>query len=257
MKTLAVLFFLVVHSFSYAQLRYTKLVLEPGQVFSFGQSDILVVDTLIMNDSSGIVLNTLKAENYLHAKVLVIGKNCFFQGSGREGKSGRNGKAGISSVGPCKSGTNGENAGRGEDGTNGIDLLLYLKEITIESPLTVTLDGGKGGNGGLGGEGGSAGSGTIHCKGGDGGNGGSGGDGGFGGNGGKLIIHGAAEVQRIFSGKIKATLRGGQFGKGGRGGYSGYGGLGPAGKNGRNGMQGNDGKDGSLGNYGSLQFRVN
>lgn len=254
MKFYVLLFLVLVYSAACAQLRYTKLVLEPKQSFSFGQSDILVVDTLIMKDSSSIVLNINKIENYLHAKVIRIGKNCFIDGKGTDGKAGRNGRVGESYMAPCKSGTNSGDAVRGEDGKHATNLLIYLKDIKMDGPLTILLEGGKGGNGGNGGEGGSGGSGTIHCNGGDGGSGGQGGDGGYGGNGGKLVLHGPISFQQSLVGKIKVKLNGGQFGKGGRGGYSGSGGLGPKNKNGRNGLQGTDGKDGSLGNYGGISY---
>ncbi len=257
MKFFGALFFVLLCFCAQAQLRYTKLVLQPKEVFSFGASDILVVDTLIMMDSSSLVLNKTKKENYLHAKVMRIGKNCFIDGNGSNGKAGKAGRAGDSSIGPCRSGTNGEDATRGGDGLHGLDLLIYAKDIKITGQLSVLLVGGNGGNGGMGGEGGSAGSGTIHCKGGDGGNGGKGGDGGIGGNGGKLVVHVPIGFQDMVAPKIKVNVRGGQFGKGGRGGYSGAGGLGPRGKSGRNGLQGSDGNDGSLGNYGVQSFADN
>lgn len=254
MKFYTLLFFVLVTTVAHAQLRYSKLVLEPKQSFSFGQSDILVVDTLIMKDSSSLVLNINKMENYLHARVIRMGKNCFIDGRGTDGTAGRNGRAGDSFMAPCKGGTNGGDGVRGEDGKHATNLLIYLKETKIDGPLTILLEGGKGGNGGNGGEGGSGGSGTIHCNGGDGGNGGKAGDGGFGGNGGKLVLHGPISFQQSLAGKIKAKLNGGQFGRGGRGGYSGSGGAGPRNKNGRNGLQGTDGKDGSLGNYGNISY---
>jgi hypothetical protein len=254
MKFYILMILLLVHTVVHAQLRYTKLVLEPKQSFSFGQSDILVVDTLIMKDSSSIVLNKSKIENYLHARVIRLGKNCFIDGRGASGRPGKNGRAGESFAAPCKSGTNGGDATRGDDGKHATNLLIYLNEIKVDGQLTILLEGGNGGNGGQGGEGGSAGSGIIHCNGGNGGNGGPGGDGGFGGNGGKLTIHGPISFQQSVKGKIVTKLNGGQFGKGGRGGYSGYGGLGPKNKNGKNGLQGIDGKDGSLGNYGNLNY---
>lgn len=253
-------FFILLIAFSIsanAQLRFTKLVIQSGETFSFGQSDILVVDTLIMNDSSGIVLNKLNAENYLHVKVAVIGRYCFIDGNGIAGKPGTNGKKGISSAGPCKSGTNGGDAADGEKGLDGVDLLVYLQKVSIQGSITINLHGGRGGDGGNGGEGGSAGSGTVHCKGGNGGNGGKGGQGGYGGDGGSLTIHGPTSLHSLLENNVKLSAKGGQFGKAGRGGYSGYGGLGPRGKTGNNGLQGADGYDGSLGNNGRMNLVEN
>jgi hypothetical protein len=237
-----------------AQLRYTKLVLESKQVFSFGVSDILVADTLIMGDSSRLVLNNSKAENYLHAKVLIVGRGCSIDGNAMPGTTGRSGKPGASFNAPCKAGADGEPGASGTPGNKGVDLLVYIKTVDINSALKVSINGGRGGHGGIGGDGGGGGSGTVHCKGGNGGKGGRGGDGGNGGNGGALKINGPLLVKLMLEGKIVLQSRGGQFGNGGSGGVSGYGGLGPSGKYGSNGPQGEDGTDGSLGVNGSLSF---
>jgi hypothetical protein len=79
---------LVVVSISQAQIHVNRLIIKKGESFSFNESDIVVADTLIMEDSSSIVLNRLKKENYLHTKVLIVGKNCSIQGNGVNGKAG-------------------------------------------------------------------------------------------------------------------------------------------------------------------------
>jgi hypothetical protein len=249
------LFFLLFISFaSVAQLRYTKLVIEQGQVFSYAQSDILVADTLIMRDSSSIVLNHLKKENYLYAKVAIIGKGCSIKGDADHGKQGTAGRVGSSSAAPCKSATNGEDAQPGSHGGHATRLLIYIKDIQINNPILISLSGGNGGHGGKGGDGGSAGAGTIHCKGGDGGHGGKGGQGANGGNGGVLVLNLPLSEQTKLKQQLRVFLKAGNYGRGGRGGYSGSGGLGPRGKDGRNGLQGEDGIDGVPGAEGTITY---
>ncbi len=237
-----------------AQLRYTKLIIEPGQTFSYAQSDILVADTLIMKDSSDIVLNNLKKENYLYAKVAIIGKGCSIKGNAAHGNAGAGGRAGSSSSAPCKDATNGEDAQAGTDGGHATSLQVYIKHIEIDHPILISLAGGNGGNGGKGGDGGSAGAGTIHCNGGDGGNGGKGGHGANGGNGGGLVLNLPLTAQLKLKQQLRVFLKAGTFGRGGRGGYSGSGGLGPRGKHGRNGLQGEDGFDGASGTDGVISY---
>lgn len=240
--------------FSHAQIHVSKLVIRANEKFSFDQSDIVVADTLIMEDSSSIVLNRLKKENYLHTKLAIIGKGCSIEGFGVQGKPGRTGISGDSPLGPCRSGTNGRNGTRGLDGTTGVNLFLYLEKITFKGDLAIHLNGGNGGNGGIGGEGGGGGSGTVHCNGGDGGNGGNGGNGANGGNGGLLTIHCPINLKTLVDTKIISNNHGGEFGKGGRGGYAGSAGLGPSKKNGKGGVAGSEGVDGIHGKSGSVSI---
>lgn len=243
---------MVVVFFSHAQIHVSKLVIKAKQKYSFGESDIIVADTLIMEDSSSIVLNRLKTENYLHSKVTIIGKHCFIEGGGINGKIGRPGRPGDSPVGPCKSGTDGTPGVRGLDGTSGVNLFLYLESVTIKGLLTIDLHGGDGGEGGKGGEGGSGTSGTVHCKGGNGGLGGNAGNGANGGKGGSLTVNCPSGNKELISSHLKIYNRGGKFGKGGRGGYPGSAGLGP--KSGKPGMPGAEGVDGQLGKNGSISI---
>jgi len=240
-----------------AQIHVNKLIIKSGQNFSFNESDIVVADTLIMEDSSSIVLNRLKKENYLHTKVAIIGKNCSIQGNGINGNPGRSGKPGASPLGPCKSGTNGTQGGRGLDGTLGINLFLYLEKVTMKGQWIIDLRGGNGGSGGKGGDGGTGTSGTVHCKGGDGGAGGNAGNGSNGGNGGSLTILCPANVKELLSKEIKIKNSGGTFGVGGRGGYPGSAGLAPNRKNGKPGMPGVEGLDGGPGKNGVVSIVQN
>ncbi len=238
---------------SNAQIHLSKLIIKSNETFSFGTSDILVADTLIMQDSSAILLNRLKKENYLHVKVAIIGKQCVIDGSGFAGKPGRNGKSGETSFGPCKNGTVGFNGTRGLGGAKGVDLLIYFTEVDLAGKLTINLAGGNGGDGGLGGQGGDGGTGTVHCAGGNGGNGGEGGEGGSGGEGGVLAVHCSALLKNKIRESLNVNNRGGQFGLGGRGGFSGYAGLAPTSKGrGKAGVEGATGADGALGNNGTF-----
>lgn len=251
---ISVFAWMFVFSISYSQIHVSRLVIKAKQKYSFGESDIVVADTLIMEDSSSIVLNSLKKENYLHTKVAIIGNYCSIQGGGINGNKGRVGRPGDSPVGPCKSGANGTQGGRGLDGTSGINLFLYLEKVTMEGFLTIDLRGGDGGSGGKGGDGGTGTSGTVHCKGGDGGLGGNAGNGANGGNGGSLTVYYPANLKDLLSNNLKIKNHGGSFGRGGRGGYPGSAGLGPNRKNGKPGMPGVEGIDGQIGKNGIVSL---
>ena len=247
---------IVVFSSSLAQVHVSRLIIKANQKYLFDQTDIVVADTLIMEDSATIVLNPLKRENYLHTKVMIIGKHCTIQGSGLKGSGGRAGRAGNSPVGPCKSATKGTAGGRGLDGTSGVNLFLYLDKVTMKTPLIIDLHGGDGGDGGKGGEGGSGTSGTVHCIGGDGGLGGNAGNGANGGAGGSITVHCPATQKTFLEENLSIKNYGGRYGKGGRGGYPGSAGLSPK-KNGKPGMPGAEGLDGGLGKNGTFTIVEN
>ncbi len=256
-RVVGVLGLMVVVSFAHAQIHASKLIIKTKQHYFFDHSDIIVADTLIMEDSSRIVLNRLKKENYLHTKVAIIGKGCSIEGFGVNGKPGRTGRAGNSPVGPCKSGTNGDAGGRGLDGTAGVNLFLYLEKVTMKGLLTISLYGGEGGNGGNGGEGGSGTSGTVHCNGGEGGSGGNAGNGANGGDAGMLTVHCPESLKQLLDKNLNFKNHGGRGGEGGRGGYLGYGGLGPPGKNGKPGLPGTEGNEGQFGKSSTLSIVQN
>src|SRR5258708_5051623 len=170
----------------YSQLRVTKLVLDPGEKFDIEKSDILVVDTLVMQDSSSILLNLSKKDNFIHAKEVLIGSNCSIIGHGANGKAGSPGQIGTTLRAPCRSGQPGTNASAGIAGQNAVNLSLYFDNLKISGSLIINLNGGDGGDGGKGGNGGDGGSGARVCVAGDGGRGGNGANGGGGGKGGKV-----------------------------------------------------------------------
>lgn len=256
----AVLAFSGFSLYAFSQIRTEKLVIKPREVFKIDpQSDILVVDTLVMMDSSTILLNPLRQENYIRAKVIIAGRATSIMGNGANGANGRNGRPGTVASGPCKNATDGSPGGAGLSGVNGINLFLYFEKLVINGQLNIILTGGRGGNGGTGGVGGDGSSGTVHCNGGNGGNGGAGGQGGDGGGGGNLIIQSAqALTVKEWAGK-KLIIKnyGGTPGLGGKRGNQGSAGLGPSRKNGKDGLPGIDGINGNRGKDGLVTFQTN
>jgi hypothetical protein len=242
-----------------SQIRVTKLVIKPHQIYEIGQSDILVADTLVMMDSSRLVLNQLKPENYIRAQIAIFGNNCVIEGKGIKGQDGRDGRNGDTPLGPCRDGGDARNGGRGLDGGTGVNLYLYFEELINKNKLIVDLTGGNGGNGGNGGIGGGGGPGTVHCKGGNAGNGGNGGDGGNGGRGGVLTISCTLcnDVRSLVSQHFIVRTGGGGFGYGGRAGYAGGPGISPTRNNGTKGAVGTDGTNGKSGEKGALNFDIN
>jgi len=258
-KTLILILFLLPVTLL-AQIRVGTLVIKKNEVYDIWQSDILVADTLIMLDSSRLVLNKLKRENYLRVQTAIFGNHCVIDGRGIDGKPGRDGKPGLSPSVPCSSGQPGTNGGRGLDGAPGINLFLYLERITLNGTLIIDLRGGEGGKGGNGGNGGGGSPGTVHCLGGDGANGGNAGPGGNGANGGTLTLNGAiASWMKDMIGKKQIVVRitGGYAGPPGRAGYRGPAGLGPARKNGKDGLPGTESASGKSGNQGTINFESN
>ncbi len=241
------------------QIRLTKLVLKPKQVYEIKESDILVVDSLIMQDSSTIILNKLKHDNFIHAKVAVFYRGAVVDGHGATGIPGRKGRPGNSPMSPCTSGTAGTMGSEGTNGGNGVNVSFYFSEILIRGNVTIDVSGGAAGDGGDGGVGGGGGPGTRLCKGGSGGQGGAGANGGNGGNAGSVsfICPKIPELRLMLGEKIIVRNYGGDRGIGGTGGAGGYSGLSALqdskmdGKHGRKGVKG---ADGFAGKPGSVNF---
>jgi hypothetical protein len=258
-RVFPVLFLLLMACASFAQVRVSKLVIEKKDTFELANSDILVADTLIMKDSSRLVLNKLKKENYIRAQVVIFGTNCVIDGRGLEGKPGTDGKPGSTPFGPCANGTPGRNGGRGLDGTPGINLFLYIEDVKLEGKLLIDLSGGNGGRGGNGGSGGGGSPGTVHCYGGDGGNGGNAGQGGNGADGGTLTLSSKKNpnIQNLIGSQINVYTHGGLPGDQGKVGSRGPAGLGPSRKNGKNGEPGMEAPNGFAGINGKVNFEKN
>ena len=220
---------------------------------------IIVADTLIMMDNSRLILNAQKAENFLRAKVAIIGKNCKIEGKGQDGLRGKTGKAGSSHTGPCRDGLPAENGSDGQPGDDGVGLYFYVENLKVDGKLVIDLSGGNGGEGGTGGRGGDGNPGTLHCNGGNGTNGGIGGRGGNGGNSGNLLLSTPilGKAQEWMETMIIYDRKGGEGGRGGKGGYPGLKGLGPSNNNGKEGNPGVSGEPGEQGKIGSLTFEMN
>jgi hypothetical protein len=250
-----------IHS-CYSQIRLSKLVITENQIYTIKASDILVVDTLIMRDSSTIVLAHEKKDNFMHGKHIVIGNGCKIIGRGEDGAPGKNGLKGITGNGPCRDGLNGRGATGGMHGEDGINLFIYCSDIKINGHLTIDLNGGDGGDGGHGGEGGGGSPGTRVCTGGNGGIGGNGSSGGNGGNGGNLLIDckDCPDLRAWVHRTITVKSFGGNAGVGGEGGPGGMPGLNPSGNSamdGQRGARGKSGANGVAGKSGAINFERN
>jgi len=237
------------------QIRLTKLSLKEGEKYLIQASDILVVDTLVMADSSQVVLNMDKKDNFIHAKIAIIGIGCSINGGGVKGTDGTKGIHGVDQLSPCRSGGPGQDGTQGLDGNNGNNLFIYSDDLQINGSLTINLNGGDGGDGGKGGQGGGGGPGTRVCSGGDGGSGGSGSRGGHGGNGGNLTINclRCPDYQVWIGSRLHIKNYGGFGGIGGEAGRGGLAGLGPV-RDGKNGLRGYHGEEGENGKNGAIFF---
>jgi hypothetical protein len=247
---------------AFAQIRIDKLVVPAKNVYKITTTDIIVVDTLIMNDSSTIELNTAKKENFIHAKHFIARNGARIMGVGEKGTHGKDGSRGNTPDGPCIDGTPGHHGTGGSHGDSGVNLFMYLNQLTITGSLTIDLRGSDGGDGGNGGQGGGGSMGTRVCIGGTGGPGGNGGTGGNGGNGGSLTI--ASKDSDYLRGLLGHQLIvknyagfGGVGGEAGAGGLAGLGAQGMTSKDGRIGQRGRKGLDGLTGKEGAINFERN
>lgn len=259
-RTVAAVFLVICAGMSYGQVRLGTLVLKPKEIYELKGSDILVVDTLIMMDSSILLLNKLKPENFIHAKKIVFHRGSLIDGKGVHGLPGRNGRPGTSSSGPCTEGGTGKIGTDGTNGGNGVHLFISFSDIVSREVATIDVSGGDAGDGGSGGNGGGGGSGTRLCEGGSGGKGGLGANGGRGGNGGTITFHATRipELRFMLGERIIIRNYGGNPGSAGDGGGGGYPGISPTGKSsldGKQGKKGMNGKDGTAGKTGAINFQ--
>ncbi len=246
----------------FSQVRMDRLIIQKNEKFVLKGSDIIVVDTLIMYDSSKLFLNTAKEDNFIHAKLIQVGKGVSIIGKGKDGIDGKPGVNGYTAVGPCKNGTPGRMGTRGTSASNGVNLFLYFDKLIIAGSLLFELSGGDGGDGGDGGNGGGGSPGTRLCQGGTGGIGANGAIGGNGGNGGNLTLtcNNCQDLRTWLGSKILVRTYGGNAGLGGNGGRGGLAGLVSAGNNSKDGDQGangNPGESGESGKTGAINFEQN
>lgn len=246
----------------FGQIRMSKLEVPAGETFTMRGTDIIVVDTLVMGDSSSIQLNRQRPDNYIHAKVFTAGKGTRILGQGTRGFYGKDGANGITIDGPCRDGTTGRNGTNGTNGSNGTNLFLYFTNFSVKGSLTIDISGGDGADAGKGGLGGGGSPGTRVCVGGTGGRGGDGGNGGNGGNGGVLTISckECPDLRAWLGNKLIVRSYPGFGGLGGDGGGGGLAGLGSGGDtsmDGKIGQRGRKGVDGIGGKQGAINFERN
>ncbi len=240
---------------AFAQLRFDALILKPKEIYKITESDILVVDSLVMGDSSTIMLDMTKKESFLHFKVMQIGNGCSIVGRGNDGLKGQDGIKGKNGNGPCADAFNGSNGSKGSAGMPGSNLSVYLSRINLLGSLTIDVAGGDGGEGGKGGNGGNGTGGTRICRGGDAGNGGNGGDGAKGGAGGIVRLFCkdcATNLVSLENTKLFLKVFSGNVGDGGQEGSAGNPGMGA--NEGKIGKDGIPGKVGALGVKGSYRL---
>lgn len=228
-------------------------------MYTIKESDIILVDELIMEDSSTLILNSSRPENYLHFRSVTFNKACKIDGRGVTGLKGRKGRDGASPLNPCTDGGAGMPGTDGTYGGKGTNVFIYLSDIKMKGSLNIDVSGGDGGDGGIGGNGGGGGPGTRICKGGDGGISGDGSAGGNGGNSGTVsfIAPAIPELRNMVGDKISVNTYGGNGGIGGEPGARGMPGLSPVGNSkfdGRAGKKGVRGKDGAKGNPAAILF---
>src|SRR6185295_18739821 len=110
------------------QIRLNTLTVGPHEVYELRNTDVMVIDTLILRDSARIILNSLKADNFIHLKKLVVGRGSAIVGKGEPGIPGTVGTAPVTAGGPCRDGSPGQPGTPGTMGTNAVNLLLYVDE---------------------------------------------------------------------------------------------------------------------------------
>lgn len=238
------------------QVRTVKLVIPSDSVYQLQKSDILVADTLIMNNGSKLLLNSAIPDNFLYVRHLIVQGEVQIIGAGATGPDGRVGRKGQNTGAPCSKGGDGLPGSKGLNGRNGTNLNLTVESFIIQGSIKINLNGGDGGKGGDGGNGGIGSNGTLVCKGGNGGNGANGQPGGDGGKGGNLIIKNQAgnPLKLLVGQKLFITTFGGLSGPGGKGGAFGNGGEGPQKGKGSHGVSGTAAPPGKKGESGNVIF---
>src|SRR5258705_5300690 len=103
-------FFLLV-SICWSQVRLNKLVIEAKEKYQILGTDIMVLDTLVMNDSSSIILNPSKLDNFIHLKKIAsFGKACMIFGHGISGIPGKQEDDGLTQSATFRNGSAGKEA---------------------------------------------------------------------------------------------------------------------------------------------------
>lgn len=254
-KWVGILLLTLVAAQAIGQIRLDRLEIKARQSYIIEESDVLVVDTLIMRDSSRLVLNKNKKENIINVKLLIANHGTRIVGHGANGEAGQAGANGQRQNAPCQVGGIAGEGATGGNGADGLNLSLYVNQLVITGSLFIDLNGGNGAPGGKGGRGGDGGGGTRVCRGGNGGAGGKGGNGGNGGKGGNLNMRctQCQDLHLLQGHQFIINNYGGFAGVGANGGNGGLAGLGPS-QEGRNGKKGLPGANGVAGKQGTVSF---
>lgn len=194
------IFFLLLASVAHAQ---PSLKVERGVWFQL-TGDTFLLDSLVMQDSSVLLLDTRHKSCLIRANYFSIGKNVKIKGNGRDGGDGRDGGEGIQEAldVPGKDGNR---------GTPGINLTMNFSNLELQDVLEISLYGGRGGKGGVGGNIIKRAPKNLSET----PNQGHGGNGGEGGNGGDMIISCPYDLEKIMKDKIVIDSHGGSGGNSG------------------------------------------
>lgn len=195
------IFFLLLTSVVHAQ--QPSLKVKRGVWFQL-KGDTFLLDSLIMEDSSMLLLDTRYKSCFIRIKYFSIGNNVKIIGNGRDGDNGRDGGEGSLEAldVPGKDGNH---------GTHGINLTLNFSNLELQSALEIYLYGGRGGKGGTGGNIIKRAPKNLSET----PNQGHGGNGGDGGNGGEVIVSCPSDLEKIIKDKIAIDSSGGIGGSSG------------------------------------------
>jgi hypothetical protein len=199
-KLFKTIFLLLLASVANAQ---PSLKIEKGVRFQL-TGDTFLLDSLVMEDSAVLLLDTRHKSCLIRANFFSVGTQDSIIGIGRDGKRGNDGvEAAMRSLDlPGKD---------GRSGTPGIHLTLNFSNLVLQNTLEIILYGGRGGDGGRGG--------LIYqhaaTSAAERPNIGPGGNGGDGGSGGDVILSCPSDLEETVKDKIVIHAQGGIAGKSG------------------------------------------
>jgi len=250
---LLIILMIMYSKISSAQTHPSVLEIAKNGVYEM-KEDTLVVDELILRDSSKLVLNKNGKSIFLKARRISVGSACSIIGNGEPGLTGIYGKNADQPKGACSNGLVGEIGMQGKDGEPGKKFILETEQMDITAMLSISLIGGNGGDGGNGGSGSRGSRSTAHCTS-NGGDGGAGATGGNGGNGGSFSLNcqKCSDIIKLTT-RIALINRGGYQGYGGEGGKGGLRGEGASEQQSKKGLAGKTGANGKRGVDGTPMF---
>ena len=138
MKLILLVLFASVNLYGQPSLR-----IEKGVNFQM-TSEQLILDSLVMQDSSTLLLDNRYLTNIIRVNFLSIGKYCMLIGSVKDGENGTAGKNGFER-------SPGLDGGKGKTGLSAVNLVFSFSKLSLPDNFIIKLSGGKGGDGGVGG----------------------------------------------------------------------------------------------------------